>query len=174
MSTMTHKERQTVGRLLAVKLLDKNVPEDAPEWKQVRELLCGKKEKKTNKRQAKVSGTKKRQLEAIKKRKQIYPRLIEQGYASWQIAAKLGISRSVVSHDLMRFGLQAHQRYYWRSTNTATKNTEYYINSSSLQAATKIVKALWRIDRKAVVGPWLVERGTWYQDSQGNWYEAPK
>ena len=174
MSTMTHKERQTVGRLLAAKLLDKRVPEDAPEWQQVRELLGGVKEKKANKRPAKVSGTKKRQLEAIKKRKQIYPRLIEQGYANWQIGAKLGISRSVVSHDLMRFGLQAHQRYYWRATNTVTKKTGYYTRSSSLQADTKIVKALWCIDREAVIGPWLVERGCWYQDSQGNWYEAPK
>ncbi|WP_367368244.1 hypothetical protein [Schleiferilactobacillus harbinensis] len=174
MSTMTHKERQKVGRLLAIKLLNNNVPEDAPEWQQVRELLCGKKEKKANKRPAKVSGTKKRQLEAIKKRKQIYPRLIEQGYANWQIGAKLGICRSVVSHDLMRFGLQAHQRYHWRATNTATKNTGYYINASSLQADTRIVKALWRIDRQAVVGPWLIERGCWYQDGQGNWYEAPK
>lgn len=174
MSTMTHKERQTVGRLLAAKLLDKRIPEDAPEWQQVRELLCSRKEKKANKRPAKVSGTKKRQLEAIKKRKQIYPRLIDQGYANWQIGAKLGISRSVVSHDLMRFGLQAHQRYRWRATNTATKNTEYYINSSSLQADTKIVKTLWRIDRQAVVGPWLIERGCWYQDANDNWHEAPK
>lgn len=174
MSTMTHKERQTVGRLLAVKLLDKNVPEDAPEWKQVRELLCGKKEKKANKRPAKVSGTKKRQLEAIKKRKQIYPRLIEQGYASWQIAAKLGISRSVVSHDLMRFGLQAHQRYYWRATNTVTGKTGYYTSPAAMRSDTNVTKALWRIDRQAVVGPWLIERGCWYQDSQGNWYEAPK
>lgn len=174
MSTMTHKERQKVGRLLAIKLLNNNVPDDAPEWQQVRELLCGKKEKKVNKRPAKVNGTKKRQLEAIKKRKQIYPRLIEQGYASYQIAAELEISRSVVSHDLMRFGLQTHQRYSWRATNTVTKNTGYYTRSSSLQADTTIVKTLWRIDRKAVVGPWLIERGCWYQDSQGNWYEAPK
>ena len=174
MSTMTHKERQTAGRLLAIKLLNKNVPDDAPEWTQVRELLCGKKEKKENKHPAKVNGTKKRQLEAIKNRKQIYPRLIEQGYASCQIGAKLGISRSVVSHDLMRFGLQTHQRYHWRATNTVTKNTGYYTRSSSLQADTKIVKALWIIDKQAVVGPWLIERGCWYQDSQGNWYEAPK
>ena len=172
--TMTHKERQKVGRLLAIKLLNNNEPEDAPEWQQVRELLCGKKEKKENKRPAKVNGTKKRQLEAIKKRKQIYPRLIEQGYASYQIAAELGISRSVVSHDLMRFGLQAHQRYRWRVTNTVNKCTSYYISVSSLQADTKIVKTLWRIGKKAVVGPWLIERGCWYQDANDNWHEAPK
>jgi hypothetical protein len=171
---MTHKERQTVGRLLAAKLLDKRVPEDAPEWQQVRELLGGIKEKKANKRPAKISGTKKRQLEAIKKRKQIYPRLIDQGYASYQIAAELGISRSVVSHDLMRFGLQAHQRYRWRATNTATGKTGYYTSPVDMRSDTHVTKALWRIDRQAVVGPWLVERGCWYQDSQGNWYEAPK
>lgn len=174
MSTMTHKERQTVGRLLAAKLLDKRVPEDAPEWQQVRELLCSKKEKKANKHPAKVSGTKKRQLEAIKKRKQIYPRLIEQGYANWQIGAKLGISRSVVSHDLMRFGLQAHQRYYWRSTNTATGKTGYYTSPATMRSDTNVTKALWRIDRQAVVGPWLIERGCWYQDANDNWHEAPK
>ena len=174
MITMTNKVRKILGRGMAIKLLDERLPEDAPEWKQVRELLCIREEKKANKRPAKVSGIKKRQLEAIKKRKQIYPSLIEQGYANWQIGAKLGISRSVVSHDLMRFGLQAHQRYRWRATNTATGKTGYYTTPTAMRSDTNVTKALWRIDKQAVVGPWLIERGCWYQDSQGNWYEAPK
>lgn len=174
MSTMTHKERQTVGRLLAAKLLDKRVPEDAPEWQQVRELLGASNESKPGPAPSKVKGTRQKQHEAMARRKKEYPKLIEEGYNNVQMEKILKISRSVVSHDLMRFGLQAHQRYHWRVTNTATKNTEYYINSSSLQADTKIVKALWRIDRQAVVGPWLIERGCWYQDANDNWHEAPK
>ncbi|MCT2909443.1 hypothetical protein EFT87_12355 [Schleiferilactobacillus harbinensis] len=175
MITMTHKERQKAGRLLAVKLLDKRIPEDAPEWKQVRELLGASNESKPGPvKSSKAKGTRQKQHEAMVRRKKEYPKLIEEGYNNVQMEKILKISRSVVSHDLMRFGLQTHQRYHWRATNTVTKNTGYYTTASSMQADTKIVKALWRIDRQAVVGPWLIERGCWYQDSQGNWYEAPK
>lgn len=175
MSTMTHKERQTVGRLLAVKLLDKRVPDDAPEWQQVRELLGASNESKPGPAtSSKVKGTRKKQHEAMARRKKEYPKLIEEGYNNVQMEKILKISRSVVSHDLMRFGLQAHQRYHWRATNTATGKTGYYTSPAAIRSDTNVTKALWCIDRQAVVGPWLIERGCWYQDSQGNWYEAPK
>jgi hypothetical protein len=172
---MTHKERQTAGRLLATKLLDKRIPEDAPEWQQVRELLGASDESKPGPAPSpKAKGTRKKQHEAMARRKKEYPKLIEEGYNNVQMEKKLGISRSVVSHDLMRFGLQAHQRYHWRATNTATGKTGYYTTPTAMRSDTNVTKALWCIDRQAVVGPWLIERGCWYQDSQGNWYEAPK
>ena len=175
MSTMTHKERQKAGRLLAIKLLNKNVPDDSPDWQKVRDLLGAKNESKPGPvGSSKAKGTRQKQHEAMARRKREYPKLIEEGYNNVQMEKILKISRSVVSHDLMRFGLQAHQRYHWRVTNTVTKSTSYYTRSSSLQADTKIVKALWCIDRHAVVGPWLIERGCWYQDANDNWHEAPK
>ena len=174
MITMTHKERQALGRRMAIKLLDKRIAEDAPEWQQVRELLGASNESKPGPAPSKVKGTRQKQHEAMARRKREYPKLIEEGYNNVQMEKILKISRSVVSHDLMRFGLQAHQRYHWRVTNTVTKSTSYYTRSSSLQADTKIVKALWCIDRHAVVGPWLIERGCWYQDANDNWHEAPK
>lgn len=175
MITMTHRERQKVGRLLAIKLLNKHAPKDAPEWKQVRDLLGASNESKPRSAKShKTKGTRKKQRETIARRKKEYPKLIKEGYNNVQMGKILKTSRSSVSHDLMRLGLRAHQHYHWRATNTVTKKTGFYINVSSLQADTKIVKALWRVDKRAVVGPWIVERGCWYQDSHGNWYEAPK
>ena len=174
MITMTHKERQKAGRLLAAKLLDERLPEDAPEWKQVRELLGASNESKPGPAPSKVKGTRQKQHEAMARRKKEYPKLIEEGYNNVQMEKILKISRSVVSHDLMRFGLQAHQRYHWRATNTATGKTGYYTTPTAMRSDTNVTKALWRIDRQAVVGPWLIERGCWYQDANDNWHEAPK
>ena len=175
MITMTHKERQALGRRMAIKLLDKRIAEDAPEWQQVRELLGASNESKPGPAPLpKAKGTRQKQHEAMERRRKKYPKLIEEGYNNVQMEKKLGISRSVVSHDLMRFGLQAHQRYRWRATNTATGKTGYYTTPTAMRSDTNITKALWRIDKQAVVGPWLIQRGCWYQDSQGNWHEAPK
>jgi hypothetical protein len=173
MITMTHKERQKTGRLLAIKLLNKNVPDDSPDWQKVRDLLGAKNESKPGPvGSSKAKGTRKKQHEAMARRKREYPKLIEEGYNNSQMEKILKISRSVVSHDLMRFGLQAHQRYHWRATNTATGKTGYYTSPAAIRSDTNVTKALWCIDRQAVVGPWLIERGCWYQDSKGVWREA--
>lgn len=173
MITMTHKERQKAGRLLAIKLLNDHVPDDSPEWRKVRDLLGAKNESKPGPvGSSKTKGNRQKKHEMMARRKKEYPKLIEKGYNNAQMGKILKISRSVISHDLMRFGLQAHQRYHWRATNTATGKTGYYTSPAAIRSDTNVTKALWCIDRQAVVGPWLIERGCWYQDSKGVWREA--
>ena len=73
MITMTHKERQKAGRLLAIKLLNKNVPDDAPEWNQVRDLPGASNESKPGPAPSKVKGNRQKQHEAMARRKREYP-----------------------------------------------------------------------------------------------------
>jgi hypothetical protein len=181
----TKNEKRQAQKLIDY-LLDNDVPQSDPAWTQAR-ILMGigeeqpKAEPKPKRRPVATKyhnapgrpanlSAKKREMA---RRKQLYPEMIDRGLRNVDMAMELGISRSVVSHDLALLGLHAHQRMYWRVTNVDTGKVTHYTSIDMLNAAMRVRPELKAGHSVILVGPWTIEHGCWYQDSKGVWREAP-
>lgn len=182
---MPTKAQQATGRMLAAKLLDAHIPADSPAWEPVRAMLTGGEEapvkEKTKRKPAlrvyhqlgRPVGTAQKQR-MQRRRKELYPEMIERGLSNADMSAELNVSRSVVSYDLQRLGLHAHHRMRWRVTNTTTQEVRYYSSVEELHGMTHIRITLDAATTREAFGPWLIEHGYWFKDSKGNWREVPE
>ncbi|WP_040536961.1 hypothetical protein [Schleiferilactobacillus shenzhenensis] len=180
---MPTKEQKAVGRMLAAKLLDDHVSGDDPEWQEARALMGAasddkpKTKKKPKPRVYHQLGRPMNTPEKLREREwrqKCYPEMIERGLRNADMALELGVSRSVISFDLQRMELSAHQRMHWRVTNMNTGEVSYYPSISEMHAKTPIRGTILTDTEPITRGPWLITYGDWFQDSKGNWREAPE
>jgi hypothetical protein len=193
MSGRVTKEQRALAVKTLLELAKHHVPESDPAWEKNRELVgFGNQKPGPNKQQrpkqlghvnkanrsGKPASTSDKRKE-MDRRWILLPKLIDRGYDGRQIAEYFGVSKSVIYHDIDMLRLKTRPRRHWHVTNTDTHHTEYYASYRELNAVVPIHDRLNADELNAdelitVVGPWRIEYGTWYQDSQGNWYEAPK
>ncbi|MEE6716129.1 hypothetical protein [Schleiferilactobacillus harbinensis] len=181
------KDQQNQALRTLLEMAENNVPESDPAWNKNREIVGFDRRKpgankqgrckqlshvKKANRPGKPASTSDKRKE-MDRRRILLPKLIDRGYNGRQIAEYFGVSKSVIYHDIDMLKLKTRPRRHWRVTNTDTHHTEYYASFGELNAVAHIHDRLNADELITVVGPWRIEYGTWYQDSQGNWYEAP-
>lgn len=107
------------------------------------------------------------------RRLKLYEPMVERGLRNVDMAQELGISSTVVAHDLRLLGIHAHRWMHWRLINANTGQVTYYASISEMRAVRHFHTELVPDRSKMILGAWTIEHGAWYQDKHGEWQEAP-